>query len=269
MSPAKKTLSARKKSPAQKPSVPEQAVPRKPMARNATPEEPAPAKAPARKATSKPRAPTPSQVATPKPASTPGASATATPTGELPIVFFANMDAFDTWLQKHAATSRGAWLKLTKKGHSPASLTYQEALEVALTWGWIDGQKGRFDDTAYILRFTPRGPRSIWSTINRDKALALIAAGRMKPSGLAEIENAKQNGRWEAAYESQSKITVPADLAAALAANPRAEAFFATLNSVNRYAVLFRIHHVKKAETRARKIAEYVEMLGKHEKLHN
>jgi len=238
MSPAKKTPSARKKSPAAKSSAAGKSAPaKKPVA-----SKPAPAKS---------------------------APATATPTGDMPIVFFANADAFDTWLQKHAATSRGAWLKFSKKGKSPVSLTYQEALEVALTWGWIDSQKGRFDDSAYVLKFTPRGPRSIWSKINRDKVLALIEAGRMKPSGLAEIENAKQNGRWDAAYDSQSKITVPEDLATALAAHPRAEAFFATLNSVNRYAVLFRIHHVKKAETRARKIAEYVEMLGRHEKLHN
>lgn len=247
MSPAKKTPSARKKSPATKSSAAGKSAPAKPAPVKSVAAKSAPAKSVASKS----------------------APATATPTGDLPIVFFANPDAFDTWLQKHAATSRGAWLKFSKKGKSPVSLTYQEALEVALTRGWIDSQKGRFDDSAYVLKFTPRGPRSIWSKINRDKVLALIDAGRMKPSGLAEIENAKQNGRWEAAYDSQSKITVPEDLAAALAAHPRAEAFFATLNSVNRYAVLFRIHHVKKAETRARKIAEYVEMLGKHEKIHN
>lgn len=192
----------------------------------------------------------------------------STPTGDLPIVFFADASTFDTWLAKNHATSRGAWLKLSKKGAAVTSLTYNEAVELALIWGWIDSQKGRFDETAYILKFTPRGPRSIWSKINRDKATALIAEGRVKPSGLAEIENAKKNGRWDAAYDSQSKAAIPEDLARALAANPRAEAFFATLNSVNRYAVLFRIHNVKKAETRARKIAQYVDMLARHEKLH-
>ncbi|QSQ12626.1 YdeI/OmpD-associated family protein [Myxococcus landrumensis] len=193
----------------------------------------------------------------------------ATPTGDLPIVFFADAKSFDTWLAKHHATSSGAWLKLSKKGATVTSLSYNEAVELALIWGWIDSQKGRFDETAYILKFTPRGPRSIWSKINRDKATALIAEGRVKPSGLAEIENAKKNGRWDAAYDSQSKATIPEDLAQALAANPRAEAFFATLNSVNRYAVLFRIHNVKKAETRARKITQYVDMLARHEKLHD
>ncbi|MFY1825900.1 YdeI/OmpD-associated family protein [Myxococcus fulvus] len=189
------------------------------------------------------------------------------PADGLPIVFFENLAAFDRWLDKNHG-SRGAWLKFTKKGHSPTSLTYQEALEVALTWGWIDGQKGRFDETAYLLRFTPRGPRSIWSKINREKVLALIDAGKMRPTGLAEVETAKKNGRWDAAYDSSRTATVPEDLAQALAANPRAQTFFSTLNSVNRYAILFRIQNVKKAETRARKIAEYVDMLARNEKIH-
>ncbi|WP_370640396.1 YdeI/OmpD-associated family protein [Myxococcus sp. XM-1-1-1] len=200
------------------------------------------------------------------PAATKTPSAPA-PTDGLPIVFFETPAAFDRWMEKHH-TSRGAWLKFTKKGHSPTSVTYQEALEVALIWGWIDGQKGRFDETAYLLRFTPRGPRSIWSKINREKVLALIDAGKMRPTGLAEVENAKKNGRWDAAYDSARTSTVPEDLAQALAANPRAQAFFATLNSVNRYAILFRVQNVKKAETRARKIAEYVDMLARNEKIH-
>ncbi|MCP3059223.1 YdeI/OmpD-associated family protein [Myxococcus sp. K38C18041901] len=200
------------------------------------------------------------------PAATKTPSATA-PADGLPIVFFESPAAFDRWMEKHH-TTRGAWLKFTKKGHSPTSVTYQEALEVALIWGWIDGQKGRFDETAYLLRFTPRGPRSIWSKINREKVLALIDAGKMRPTGLAEVENAKKNGRWDAAYDSARTATVPEDLAQALAANPRAQAFFATLNSVNRYAILFRIQNVKKAETRARKIAEYVDMLARNEKIH-
>ena len=185
-----------------------------------------------------------------------------------PIVFFEQPGAWSDWLARNHASSRGVWLKMAKKSSGIASINYQEALEVALMWGWIDGQKQSHDDTSWLQRFTPRGPKSIWSKINREKALALIAAGKMRPSGLEEVERAKKDGRWEAAYDSQSRASVPADLAAALAANPRAAEFFATLNSTNRYAVLFRIHNAKKAETRARRIETFVEMLARHEKLY-
>ena len=191
-----------------------------------------------------------------------------TPTGELPIVSFAQPSAWSDWLASHHAASRGAWLKLAKKASGVASITYPEALEVALAWGWIDGQKKSHDALSWLQKFTPRGPRSMWSKINREKALALIAAGGMKPPGLAEVERAKRDGRWEAAYDSPSRATVPEDLSAALAANARAAAFFATLDSGNRYAVLFRIQAAKKAETRAMRIARFVEMLARHEKLH-
>jgi uncharacterized protein YdeI (YjbR/CyaY-like superfamily) len=187
---------------------------------------------------------------------------------ETPIVFFEQPGAWSDWLARNHTSSRGVWLKMAKKASGIASINYQEALEVALVWGWIDGQKQSHDDTSWLQRFTPRGPRSIWSKINREKALALIAAGKMMPAGLEQIERAKKDGRWEAAYDSQSRATVPDDLAAALSANPRAAEFFATLNSANRYAVLFRVHNAKKAETRARRIAAFVEMLARHEKLH-
>lgn len=190
------------------------------------------------------------------------------PAEETPIIAFAKPRDWADWLASHHASSRGVWMKLAKKDSGIASVTYAEALEVALAWGWIDGQKNRYDATAWLQKFTPRGPRSIWSKINRDKALALIAAGQMKPPGLEQIERAKQDGRWEAAYDSPSRATVPEDLSAALAANPRAAAFFSTLDATNRYAVLFRIHTAKKAETRARRIAQFVEMLGRHKKLH-
>jgi len=196
------------------------------------------------------------------------AAKTTAPAAEAPIIAFAAPRAWSDWLAAHHASSRGVWLKLAKKASGVASVTYPEALEVALAWGWIDGQKKSHDDASWLQKFTPRGPKSIWSKINREKALALIAAGEMKPSGLAEVERAKQDGRWEAAYDSPSKATVPEDLAAALAANRRAAAFFATLNATNRYAVLFRIHTAKKPETRARRIATFVEMLAKGEKLH-
>ncbi len=148
------------------------------------------------------------------------------------------------------------------------SITYDEALEAALAYGWIDGQKRRLDEQWWLQRFTPRGTRSIWSKVNRERALALMAAGTMRATGLAEVERAKRDGRWDAAYDSPKGATVPADLSKALAAEPRAAAFFATLDSRNRYAVLFRIQTAKRAETRARHIARFVEMLAKGEKLY-
>ena len=190
------------------------------------------------------------------------------PAPEAPTVSFATPALWAEWLAAHHAASRGVWLKLAKKGSGVASVTYAEALEVALTWGWIDGQKRAHDDAAWLQKFTPRGAKSLWSQVNRDKALALIASGAMMPPGLAEVERAKGDGRWDAAYEPQSRATVPDDLAAALATNPRAAAFFATLNGANRYAVLFRVHNSKKPETRAKNVARFVEMLARHEKLH-
>lgn len=187
---------------------------------------------------------------------------------ETPIVSFASRRAWATWLAANHASSRGVWLRLARKRSGAASVTYEEALEVALAWGWIDGQKKRLDAGSWLQKFTPRGPRSLWSRANREKALALIAAGEMKPPGLAEVERAKRDGRWERAYDSPSRATVPDDLAAALAGNPRAAAFFATLDSRNRYAVLFRVQTAKRAETRARRIAQLVQMLARHEKLY-
>lgn len=195
-------------------------------------------------------------------------NALKTPAAEVPVVSFARPSDWAGWLAENHASSRGAWLKLAKKASGVASVTYAEALEVALAWGWIDGQKQSHDDAAWLQKFTPRGARSIWSKVNREKALALIASGEMKPPGLAEVERAKKDGRWDAAYDSPSRATVPEDLAAALAANPRAAEFFSTLNAANRYAVLFRVHTAKKPETRARRIAQFVEMLARGEKLH-
>lgn len=196
------------------------------------------------------------------------ATAKKAPAGELPMAAFEHPRAWAEWLAANHASSRGVWMKLAKKGSGVASITYPEALDVALAWGWIDGQKRSHDETAWLQKFTPRGARSIWSKVNREKALALIASGDMQPSGLAEVERAQKDGRWEAAYDSPSRATVPEDFAAALAANARAAGFFSTLNAANRYAMLFRIQTVKKAETRARRIAQFVEMLARHEKLH-
>jgi len=184
------------------------------------------------------------------------------------MVSFADAEEWSAWLASRHQSSLGVWLKIAKKASNTTSITYAAALEVALAWGWIDGQKGKFDEAWWLQRFTPRGSRSMWSKINREKAIALIAAGKMMPSGLAEVERAKKDGRWDRAYESQSRASLPADLEKALAKNPRAKKFFATLDARNRYAVLFRVHHAKKAETRARRIAQFVEMLAKGEKLH-
>lgn len=208
------------------------------------------------------------QTARPKTAKAKTPAAKKAPVQEPPIVSFEKPGAWSDWLASNHASSRGAWLRLFKKGSGIASINYQEALEVALIWGWIDSHKKSYDETSWLQKFSPRGPRSIWSKINREKVLALIAAGKMQPPGLEEVERAKRDGRWEAAYDSQSRATVPDDLAAAFKANPRAAAFFETLNSTNRYAVLFRIHNAKKPETRARRIAQFVEMLARHEKLY-
>jgi uncharacterized protein YdeI (YjbR/CyaY-like superfamily) len=181
---------------------------------------------------------------------------------------FASPVEWETWLAGAHDTSPGIWLKLAKKESGLASVTYAEALDVALCYGWIDGQKDSLDTTYWLQKFTPRRRRSRWSKVNRDKALALIAAGRMRPAGLREVEAARADGRWDAAYESQRGITVPPDLAAALAANADAAAFFGTLDSRNRYAMLYRIGDAKRPETRARRIAQFVEMLAEGRKIY-
>ena len=188
---------------------------------------------------------------------------------ELPILAFESPDAWAIWLEEHHAVSKGVWLKLAKKGSGIASVTYAEALEVALCHGWIDGQKRSHDASAWLQKFTPRGKKSIWSKVNRDKALELIRSGRMQPAGLEEVERAQRDGRWEAAYDSQSNATVPSDLEEALDRSPKAKAFFATLDSTNRYAILFRLHTAKKVETRARRLEQFIQMLERGEKIHN
>ena len=181
---------------------------------------------------------------------------------------FANQRAWDSWLRKNHQISGGLWLLLARKGGDRTSVTYSDALESALCFGWIDGKKKALDDSFWLQRFTPRGSRSIWSKVNRTKALALIAQGRMQSAGLKEVERAKADGRWEAAYDSASSATAPSDLQAALDSNLEAKTFFARLDGANRYAVLWRIQTAKKPETRAKRIATYVEMLARREKLH-
>jgi uncharacterized protein YdeI (YjbR/CyaY-like superfamily) len=203
--------------------------------------------------------------ARPRPARPPEGS--HRPGHETPLRF-RTASEWDGWLRRHHASSVGEWLSLAKKGSADSSLTYAEAIEVALAWGWIDGQKRAGDGSSWLQRFTPRSARSIWSKINREKAMALIAAGRMQPPGLAEVERAKKDGRWESAYDGARTSTVPPDLAAALERHSRAASFFAGLDAGNRYAILWRVQTAKKPETRARRIAEYVAMCARGETIH-
>ncbi len=185
------------------------------------------------------------------------------------VLSFASARQWAAWLAAHHAdTPDGLWLKIAKKESGIPTVTYAEALEEALCYGWIDGQKSGVDEAWWLQRFTPRRPGSRWSKVNTQKALALVAQGRMQPPGLREVEAAQADGRWERAYESQAAAQVPPDLQAALDANPKAAAFFATLTGANRYSVLYRIHEAKRPQTRADRIAKFVAMLERGETLH-
>ncbi len=181
---------------------------------------------------------------------------------------FATPDEFENWLAKNSHIEKEIWLRLSKKSAKPQTLNYQQALIVALCWGWIDGVKHSDTDEHFLQRFTPRKPSSPWSLINRKKAEELIEQGKMRASGLAEIDKAKANGLWEKAYAGSASIEVPDDLQKALEANPKAAAHFKTLDRQNRFAILYRIGNVKRAETRAKKIKDFVEMLARGEKPH-
>ena len=168
---------------------------------------------------------------------------------------------WEAWLQEHHATCDGVWVKIAKKASGIPTVAYPEVLDTALCFGWIDGQRKALDERYFLQRFTPRRARSKWSKINRDKVTALTEAERMRPAGLAEVERAKADGRWDAAYDGQARMTVPDDLQAELDARPAAAAFFAQLSSQNRYSILFRLHDAKRPETRARRLAKFVAML--------
>ena len=186
----------------------------------------------------------------------------------LPILAFSSERTWAKWLADHHADSKGVWVKIAKLSSKRASVSYAAAVEVALCYGWIDGQKRAYDETSWLQKFTPRGTRSVWSKINRDKAEALLRAGRMKPAGQAAMNAAQVSGRWATAYDSPAKARVPIDLRRALARNASARTFFATLNGQNRYAILHRLQTVRKPETRARRLAQFVEMLARHETLY-
>ncbi|HYI81184.1 MAG TPA: YdeI/OmpD-associated family protein [Thermoleophilaceae bacterium] len=190
------------------------------------------------------------------------------PPDDLPVLPFPSPAEWESWLEQNHADAAGLWLKIAKKASGIETVTHAEALDVALCFGWIDGQRGRLDDQWFLQRFTPRRARSRWSQINRDKVEQLIADGKMRPAGLREIERAKADGRWDAAYASQSTIEVPDDLQQALDVNPAAKKFFATLSGSNRYAVLYRIHDAKRADTRTRRIEKFVAMLARGETIH-
>jgi uncharacterized protein YdeI (YjbR/CyaY-like superfamily) len=186
---------------------------------------------------------------------------------EEPVLRFAGQPDFEAWLEENHERG-GIWLAIAKGGSARPTVSYAEAIDVALCFGWIDGQKRRGDEEHWLQRFTPRSGRSRWSRINRDKAEGLIASGRMRPSGLDKVERARVDGRWDAAYEGQRKATVPDDLQQELDRDPRAAAAFDDLDSRNRYAIIWRLNDAKRPETRARRLKKYVEMLRRDETLH-
>ncbi len=186
----------------------------------------------------------------------------------LPILTFETQQRWETWLSEHHTETQGVWLKLAKKDAGIPSVSYAEALEIALCYGWIDGQKAAFDGSYWLQKFTPRRTKSIWSKVNCDKATELIAQGKMQPAGLRQVEAAQADGRWASAYSSQSTITIPDDFQHELDRNQQAKAFFSTLDSANRYAILFRIQTAKKAETRSARIQKFMEMLANGQKIH-
>jgi uncharacterized protein YdeI (YjbR/CyaY-like superfamily) len=189
------------------------------------------------------------------------------PADDLPVLLFPGPAELEAWLERNA-DAPGAWLKIAKKGAPEPSVTYAEALEVALCFGWIDSQKRGLDETHFLQRFTPRRPGGRWSKINREKAEALIAEGTMRPAGSAEVEAAKADGRWEAAYEGQRTMAVPEDLQRELANSPEAAEFFAGLSSQNRYAILYRLDEAKRPETRERRLRKFLAMLERGETVH-
>jgi uncharacterized protein YdeI (YjbR/CyaY-like superfamily) len=195
-------------------------------------------------------------------------TSSAHPPDGRPILLFETIAAWEEWLDGNHAATDGVWLRLAKKGAPLRSISYAEALEGALCYGWIDGQKRAYDEDSWLQKFTRRGRRSIWSRINRDKAEALLASGRMRTAGEAAVEAARADGRWDAAYDPASRASVPADLAAELERSPAAREFFETLSGANRYAILFRLQTAAKPATRAKRLREYVAMLERGETLH-
>jgi uncharacterized protein YdeI (YjbR/CyaY-like superfamily) len=184
------------------------------------------------------------------------------------ILAFRDQEEWEAWLEAEHATSDGVWIKFAKKGSGLPSVVYPEAVESALCFGWIDSLVRSLDERFYLQKFTPRRPRSRWSRVNRDKATALIEQGRMRPAGLAQVELAKTDGRWDAAYAPPAEVTVPEDLQRALDENPKAAEFFATLNKSNRFAIVYQLEDAKKPETRTRRLEKFVDLLNRGERLY-
>jgi uncharacterized protein YdeI (YjbR/CyaY-like superfamily) len=203
-----------------------------------------------------------------KPPATKSKPAVPSEAKELPVLFFSSGEDWRKWLHAHHESSKGVWIKFAKKNSGIASLSYPHAVEGALCYGWIDGQTARFDDSYWLQRFTPRSPKSIWSKINRERVNTLIEKGEMQPAGLEAVRQAKENGEWDAAYDSPSQAIVPEDLEAALRRSKKAKTFFESLSKSSRFAILFRIQTAKKPETRAKRIQQFVDMLQRGEKLH-
>ena len=190
------------------------------------------------------------------------------PKDSLPILSFKSPDLWEKWLAKNHASSKGVWLKIFKKDSGKPTVTYAQALDGALCYGWIDDQKDRYDEEAWLQRFSPRRPQSPWSKINTGHVKRLMKEGRMKPAGLTQVEAAKKDGRWEKAAPSPSAATYPADFLKEVAKNKKAKAFLETLDRTNRYAIIYRLHGAKKPETREKRLKQFVEMMAKGEKLH-
>ena len=186
----------------------------------------------------------------------------------LPILTFKTAKEWDKWMAKNYASSKGIWLRFYKKASGIPSLTYPEAVEVSLCYGWIDGQANKYDENSYLQRFTPRRPKSIWAKKNIERVTRLIASGKMKPSGLKEIEAAKADGRWEMAYDSPATMEIPNDFLKELSKNPKAKTFFGTLNKTNTYAIAWRLQTAKKPETRQKRMKAIIDMLSKKQKFH-
>ena len=189
-------------------------------------------------------------------------------TKEQPVIAFRSAKSWEEWLAENHNHSSGIWLRFFKKASGVTSVSYDEALDAALCYGWIDGQIKKYDEKSWSHKFTPRRPRSFWSNRNKEHVVRLIGSGKMQTAGLKEINEAKEDGRWEAAYDSPSKMTVPQDFLEELGRNKRAKAFFATLNKSNVYAIAWRLQTAKKPETRQRRLETIIEMLAKGEKLH-
>lgn len=189
-------------------------------------------------------------------------------TTELPVIFFENAVLWETWLREHHAQPHGIWLKMAKKASGIPTVNYEEALQSALCYGWIDGQVKSLDQTHYLQKFTPRRPKSTWSKRNVERIAALEAAGRMQPSGVAEVEAAKHDGRWDQAYDSPSTMEVPEDFQSALKEQPKAKKFFETLNKTNRFAVLWQIQTARTPKTRQSRIEKLVQMLSEEQAPH-